>query len=74
VSISLEFGGRIADTVNMDAEKTTLLDAMWNTDGDAKTAAAEIAARLDSGRLVLTGNFKSREAELTAEPGDWERK
>ena len=58
----------------MDAEKTTLLDAMWNTDGDAETAAAEITKRLESGRLVLTGNFKGREAELTAESGDWERK
>ena len=74
VSISLVFRGEIADTVNMDAEKTTLLEAMWNTDGDEETAAAAITARLDSGRLVLTGNFKGREAELTAEPGDWERK
>jgi hypothetical protein len=58
----------------MDAEKTTLLEAMWNTDGDADSAAAEITARLESGSLVLTGNFKGREAELTAEAGDWERK
>jgi hypothetical protein len=58
----------------MDAEKTTLLDAMWNTDGDADSAAADVAARLKSGALVLTGNFKGREAELTAEAGDWERK
>jgi hypothetical protein len=58
----------------MDAEKTTLLDAMWNTDGDADSAAAEIVSRLKSGSLVLTGNFKGREAELTAEAGDWERK
>ncbi len=58
----------------MDAEKTTLLDAMWNTGGDADSAAAEITERLESGRLVLTGNFKGREAELTAEAGDWERK
>jgi hypothetical protein len=45
---------------------------MWNTDGDAETAAASIIDRLESGRLILTGNFKGREAELTAEPGDWE--
>jgi len=58
----------------MVAQKTTLLDAVWNADGDAETVAAEITERLDSGRLVLTGNFKGREAELTAEAGDWERK
>jgi hypothetical protein len=58
----------------MDAEKTTLLEAMWNADGDAETVAADVTARLKSGALVLTGNFKGREAELTAEPGDWERK
>jgi hypothetical protein len=58
----------------MDAEKTTLLEAMWNADGDAETAAADVTARLKSGALVLTGNFKGREAELTAEAGDWERK
>jgi hypothetical protein len=58
----------------MDAEKTTLLEAMWNADGDAETVTADVTARLKSGALVLTGNFKGREAELTAESGDWERK
>ena len=58
----------------MDAEKTTLLEAVWNADGDAATVAAQIAARLESGNLQLTGNFKGCEAELTAEAGDWERK
>ena len=56
------------------AEKTTLLEAVWNADGDAETVAAQITARLESGKLQLTGNFKGREAELIAEAGDWERK
>jgi hypothetical protein len=64
----------------MAATKTTLLDAMWNTDGDAETAAAAITARLESGNLQLTGNFKGHENEIVrdaqeiAQPGDWERK
>jgi hypothetical protein len=58
----------------MDAEKTTLLDAVWNADGDAETVVSEITARLENGSLILTGNFKGREAELTSEAGDWERK
>ncbi len=58
----------------MDAEKTTLLAAIAATDGDAESAVAEIAARLESGSLQLTGNFKGQEAEIAAEAGDWERK
>jgi hypothetical protein len=58
----------------MDAEKTTLLNAIWNTDGNAESVTDEIRARLESGSLVLTGNFKGREAELTAEAGDWEKR
>jgi hypothetical protein len=58
----------------MDAEKTTLLAAMWDTDGDAESATSEIVARLESGKLQLTGNFKGHEAEIAAEAGDWERK
>jgi hypothetical protein len=58
----------------MAQEKTTLLAAMWDTDGDADKAAAEVIARLESGNLQLTGNFKGREAEIAREAGDWERK
>jgi hypothetical protein len=58
----------------MVAEKSTLLEAIWNADGDAETVAAEITERLESGRLTLTGNFKGREAELTADAGDWEKR
>ncbi len=58
----------------MDAEKTTLLAAIEATDGDAENAIAEIVARLESGDLQLTGNFKGHEAEILASAGDWERK
>jgi hypothetical protein len=58
----------------MDAEKTTLLAAIEATDGDAETAASEIAARLERGNLQLTGNFKGQEAEIARQAGDWERK
>jgi len=51
-------------------ERNTLLAAMWEAGGNE----AEIVARLESGDLELTGNFKGREAELTAEAGDWEIK
>ncbi len=54
-------------------QKTTLLEAVWNAEGDAETVAAQVATRLESGILVLTGTFKGHEAELTAEAGDWER-
>jgi hypothetical protein len=54
-------------------QKTTLLEAVWNADGDAETVAAQVTARLESGNLQLTGNFKDHEAEFTAEAGDWER-
>ena len=55
-------------------QKTTLLEAVWNADGDAETVAAQVTARLESGNLQLTGNFKGHEAEFIAEAGDWERK
>ena len=58
----------------MQAEKTTLLAAIVATDGDAESAAAEIATRLGSGNLQLTGNFKGQEAEIAAEAGDWRLK
>jgi hypothetical protein len=51
-------------------EKTTLLAAVWENGGNVE----EIRARLESGDLVLTGNFKGQEAEIAAEAGDWERK
>jgi hypothetical protein len=56
-------------------EKTTLLNAIWNADGNAD----EIIARLESGEIELTGNFKGREREIARdaikpEAGDWERK
>ncbi len=56
------------------AQKTTLLEAVWNADGDAETVVAQVTARLESGNLQLTGNFKGHEAEIAAEAGDWERK
>jgi hypothetical protein len=45
---------------------------MWNADGDADTAAEAIRARLESGDLQLTGNFRGHEAEISAQAGDWE--
>ncbi len=51
-------------------EKTTLLAAVWESGGNVE----EIRARLESGDLILTGNFKGQEAEIAAEAGDWERK
>jgi len=55
--------------------RSTLLEAVWNSDGDT----AEIAERLESGDLELTGNFKGREREIARdamrpEAGDWEIK
>jgi len=50
--------------------RSTLLEAVWENGGNAE----EIAALLESGELELTGTFKGREAELTAEAGDWEIK
>ena len=58
------------------AQKMTLLAAMVESGGDA----AAILARLESGDLQLTGNFKGQEAEIVRDaqeapqPGDWERK
>jgi hypothetical protein len=51
-------------------ERTTLLKAVWENGGNVE----DIRARLESGELVLTGNFKGQEAEIVAEAGDWERK
>lgn len=48
---------------------------MWECGGDADA----ILARLESGDLQLTGNFKSRESEIVRDaqeapqPGDGER-
>ncbi len=51
-------------------QKSTLLAAMWESGGDAEA----ILARLESGDLQLTGNFKGREAEMVREAGDWEKR
>ena len=55
--------------------RSTLLAAVWESGGDF----AAILARLESGDLQLTGNFKGEESEVvrdaqeTPQPGDWER-
>lgn len=41
---------------------STLLAAMWESGGEEEA----ILLALESGELVLTGAFKSREAELAA--------
>jgi hypothetical protein len=74
VRYSLEFGGAMPDTRVM-VERKTLLEAVWES-GDS---VEEISARLESGQLELTGNFKGRELEIARdaikpEAGDWERK
>jgi hypothetical protein len=74
VRYSLEFRARVGDNRIM-VERKTLLEAVWES-GDS---VEEIAARLESGQLELTGNFKGRELEIARdaikpEAGDWERK
>ena len=41
-------------------EQSTLLAAIWATDGD--DAAEKVRAQLESGDLVLTGNFRNEPA------------
>lgn len=48
---------------NRYMERETLLSTMWNTDGDEVEAAEAVRARLVSGDLVLTGNFRNVTAE-----------
>ena len=73
MSISLEFRGRFCDTNKKT--RSTLLEAVCEKGGNVE----EIAERLESGDLELTGNFKGREREIARdamrpEAGDWEIK
>lgn len=43
---------------------STLLIAMWSTEGTAVAVESEIRADLESGALELTGNFRGREREI----------
>ena len=71
----LMFHAELSDRENM-IQRTTLLAAVWESGGNADA----ILARLESGELHLTGNFKGHENEIVrdaqeiAQAGDWERK
>lgn len=44
-------------------ERSTLLAAIWNTEGDEPEQVAEsVRARLESGELVAAGNFRNEDA------------
>lgn len=49
-------------------ETSTLLAAMWAAEGTAAEAEKAIRADLESGALLLTGNFKGREREIAKAP------
>lgn len=50
---------------------STLLAAMWAAEGNADEAETAIRADLETGALLLTGNFRGREAEIAkAPPGE----
>ena len=42
----------------------TLLASIWETEGSEEEALEEILEKLESGELVLAGNFKGAEAEM----------
>lgn len=42
---------------------STLLDALWESGGDAESVAAD----LESGSLRLTGSFREREADVASD-------
>lgn len=44
----------------------TLLAAVWGTGGSEEEALEETLRKLESGELVLAGNFKGHEAEMAA--------
>ncbi len=45
----------------------TLLETIWNADGNEADVVAKTAEKLANGELVLTGNFKGREIEIAKE-------
>ena len=49
------------------ATESTLLVALWNTDGDAEQAAEAVTRDLETGRLSLTGNFAGWRDEENAD-------
>lgn len=44
----------------------TLLASIWAAEGSEEEALAEILEKLESGELLLAGNFKGAEAEMAA--------
>lgn len=47
---------------------STLLAAVWATEGTADAVEIAIRADLVSGALTLTGNFRGREREIAKAP------
>ena len=45
--------------VDAGVTRGTLLESLWYTNGSPESAAAHVAARLDSGSLILTGTLRN---------------